>query len=306
MKRFRSRLDIPPLSLVDKVPHYRKIDHIHTGYRYHPRRGEGKQQLDDFWHYSWYYCINSLFKVHNETINIWTHLLGSLYFLFRGMDAALLLTNDTYPQVDPDVLFQNQMVISVLSLCTSTAMFLSAFFHLFNPLSRNHHWRFRVADFSGISFYIVGCIFPLVYLTFNCMQEYLYWNTFVLMMLAIAGLIFPCFEIFHTAAYRNIRISIYILLATYPMWMWVQIVLLLGYPNETDSLFYLLLQTYLWYVIGLAFYITRFPENIWPGRFDIWFHSHQWWHVILIVGNRFYFEGILKHMHWRLSNPCVN
>lgn len=38
------------------------------------------------------------------------------------------------------------------------------------------------------------------------------------------------------------------------------------------------------YAIGFFFYSTRFPESRFPGKFDIWFHSHQWWHVLVFVG----------------------
>lgn len=39
---------------------------------------------------------------------------------------------------------------------------------------------------------------------------------------------------------------------------------------------------YLMYGIGFAFYLSKFPESRWPGKFDIWFHSHQWWHVFVV------------------------
>lgn len=29
------------------------------------------------------------------------------------------------------------------------------------------------------------------------------------------------------------------------------------------------------YIFGLIFYAFHFPENMWPGRFDYWFASHQ-------------------------------
>ena len=32
-------------------------------------------------------------------------------------------------------------------------------------------------------------------------------------------------------------------------------------------------------VIGAAFFVSRWPEKRWPGRYDYWLHSHQWWHV---------------------------
>ncbi len=32
-------------------------------------------------HFSWKLCLKSIFKIHNETMNIWTHILGALIFI---------------------------------------------------------------------------------------------------------------------------------------------------------------------------------------------------------------------------------
>jgi len=37
------------------------------------------------------------------------------------------------------------------------------------------------------------------------------------------------------------------------------------------------------YALGFFFYRSRFPECRWPGRFDIWFHSHQLWHLCVVL-----------------------
>lgn len=37
------------------------------------------------------------------------------------------------------------------------------------------------------------------------------------------------------------------------------------------------------YLIGLAFYITRFPECKYPGKFDFAFSSHNIWHIFVLA-----------------------
>jgi predicted membrane channel-forming protein YqfA (hemolysin III family) len=32
---------------------------------------------------------------------------------------------------------------------------------------------------------------------------------------------------------------------------------------------------------GGVVYVTRFPESHFPGKFDIWFGSHQIWHLFI-------------------------
>jgi len=57
----------------EQAPWQKKLfsKHIETGYRINfssPRL-----------------CLSSLFQLHNETANIWTHLLGVLCFFFLGI-----------------------------------------------------------------------------------------------------------------------------------------------------------------------------------------------------------------------------
>jgi len=38
------------------------------------------------------------------------------------------------------------------------------------------------------------------------------------------------------------------------------------------------------YFIGALFFMCRFPECFWPGRFNLVFQSHQIWHVMVVAG----------------------
>ena len=37
------------------------------------------------------------------------------------------------------------------------------------------------------------------------------------------------------------------------------------------------------YLLGTLVYTTHFPESAWPQRFDLFFSSHQWWHVFVVL-----------------------
>lgn len=45
-----------------------------------------------------------------------------------------------------------------------------------------------------------------------------------------------------------------------------------------------------WLVVSAVFNISKFPERLAPGRFDIWGHSHQWFHCCT-------FLSILDELH---------
>lgn len=46
-------------------------------------------------------------------------------------------------------------------------------------------------------------------------------------------------------------------------------------------------------IIGAFFYGTRFPESIFPGRFDIWGCSHQVFHLLVVLATAVHAWGIV-------------
>ena len=59
---------------IAEVPDYAKEEAITTGYR---------KPLD------YLGCVRSILWLHNETVNIWTHLLGFFFFFFLMVDNIL-------------------------------------------------------------------------------------------------------------------------------------------------------------------------------------------------------------------------
>jgi adiponectin receptor len=58
-----------------------------------------------------------------------------------------------------------------------------------------------------------------------------------------------------------------------------------------DSLHWISLMGLL-YLLGAAIYAFRFPECCCPGRWDLFCHSHQLFHVFVIVAAIVHFHGI--------------
>lgn len=43
------------------------------------------------------------------------------------------------------------------------------------------------------------------------------------------------------------------------------------------------LRMFACYAAGFACYVRRWPQRWAPGRFDFLFHSHQWWHLFVLL-----------------------
>jgi len=61
---------------------------------------------------------------------------------------------------------------------------------------------------------------------------------------------------------------------------------------------------YLLYAIGGFFYAFKIPERFAPGKFDYWFHSHQFWHAFIFLATFAHFTSLLQVMKTFDVSPC--
>uniref|UniRef100_A0A7S2H7B8 Uncharacterized protein n=1 Tax=Octactis speculum TaxID=3111310 RepID=A0A7S2H7B8_9STRA len=59
-------------------------------------------------------------------------------------------------------------------------------------------------------------------------------------------------------------------------------------------------------VLGCAIMMLKIPECWFPGKLDVWGHSHQWWHVLTILGPLLCMASGLDLLSYRLEQvPCA-
>lgn len=112
----------------------------------------------------------SVFSVHNESVNIWTHLLGAIVFVGLGLTALYLFEAAIAPR------YATATSTDVLVLgCFFGGAFLclgmSATYHaLCNHSPTVAKWGNKL-DYSGIVFLIVGSYMPALYYGFYCLPH---------------------------------------------------------------------------------------------------------------------------------------
>ena len=92
-------------------------------------------------------CLTSIFEVHNETINIWTHWLGALWF------AYLMRVDSSTETLDASTILIFRLIC--LNLFAS-----SAGYHTFGAISPRAMRLWLRADKLGISLMIAGSYIP--------------------------------------------------------------------------------------------------------------------------------------------------
>lgn len=116
-----------------EVPDCIRERHISSGYR----------QL----HQTWRYYFLSLFQRHNETLNVWTHLLAFLILLakFSDLTETVDFVNDSHAW---------PLLVLVLSSLNYTAFSVIA--HLLGGKSELCHFSFFFLDYVGVAQYQHG------------------------------------------------------------------------------------------------------------------------------------------------------
>jgi adiponectin receptor len=264
-----------------KVPEFLYYDYIFSGYRVN---------------FSWPLCFQSIYRLHNETGNIWTHLAG--FWIFVG-----ILWYSWVNIFDDDTVANLMIVIYVLAACVCLGS--SAFFHTCCCHSHKAYNVCAQADYTGVLIMIVGSFYPGVYFAFYCQEFYqklyLYGITVV-----TGGLIaFSLTETFRRPEFRVGRALLFAMLGGLGL-------VPIGHYLATHSMFEPLLLVFstgvlfmcLFYLGGLAFFITQFPESKWPGKFDLWGHSHQYWHLCVFFAQFVYFVSVAYAYSIRHQIAC--
>ncbi|XP_023348067.1 progestin and adipoQ receptor family member 3 [Eurytemora carolleeae] len=268
---------------IDEVPEYQRFNpYIRTGYR------SSQTYLQ---------CLKSLLYFHNETMNIWTHVLGFLAF-------GTLLAWDMYAPPSK-VSWEDFAVILCIITCYQACMILSAVYHTFTAHSKQVSDTCLCLDLAGIAASITASYVSGIYYAFFCSPD---WRNFYLVTVGIIitlGLLFR--NILKNDKYVKIRLVYFVLWALYgtvPALHWVY--LSGGFGDEIVRIF--LPRIVIMYAIsGLAFlfYIGKIPERFGPGKFDYLGSSHQWWHVLIFLCLAYWHNTGFTFAEFRLENQCA-
>ncbi|XP_054628275.1 progestin and adipoQ receptor family member 3a isoform X2 [Dunckerocampus dactyliophorus] len=108
-------------------------------------------------------CIKSLFVLSNETVNIWSHLLGFLLFF------CLAVYNMACVLPDLGASREDYVIYSIGLFCVKLCLLCSVGYHLFCcHRSEKTSRRWMALDYAGVSIGILGCYVPGVFYTFYC------------------------------------------------------------------------------------------------------------------------------------------
>lgn len=60
-------------------------------------------------------------------------------------------------------------------------------------------------------------------------------------------------------------------------------------------------------ISGTAFiiYLTKIPERFFPGKVDYLGHSHQWWHMFILLALYYWHNSGMLYVQYRMNHVCM-
>ncbi|KAL3634528.1 hypothetical protein CASFOL_021582 [Castilleja foliolosa] len=267
-------------------------------------------------------ALFSLFRWHNETLNVWTHLIGFIVFfvltignaihahqvadLFTVFTRNFSTTTETHSKSSvfddstQQIRLKHDQSIHLDSTSTETypttwpffvflggSMFCllsSSICHLF--CCHSHHLNIKLVqmDYVGITVMIIASFFPPIYYIFLCSPR---WQIVYLTGITIIG---ACTVVallspsFSTGKYRPLRTLLFLMMGLFGLFPAIHgLVVNWDDPHRNITLVYETVMA-LSYIIGAMFYVSRVPERWRPGWFDLVGQSHQIFHVFVMLG----------------------
>lgn len=244
-------------------------------------------------------CFRSIFGIHSETGNIWTHLLGLLGFVIITI---VFYIKPFCDQCSSDILFLDKFIFIFFFLGAITCLSFSMMFHTVLCHSESVHKLFNKLDYAGISILTIGSFIPWIYYGFYCdfFLKVVYISS--ISVLAVGTIFVSMVDKFATAAYRPVRATMFVCLGLFGVVPFSHFVLLHGWGEAKNlaGVDGVVIVAGL-YISGAVLYGIRVPERFMPGRFDLWFQSHQIFHALVVAAALVQFYGMKQIALYRLT-----
>ena len=196
--------------------------------------------------------------------------------------------------------------IFIMLLSAILCLAFSAIFHMLSPMSKKVCTILSRFDYAGISLLIAGSCFPPNFYFFNCEPFLCYSYLTFISVFAISVFLFTLTPGFHTPERRTLRGSLFLALGISAGLPIIHLMLfkdsVKGFEAPPRLLFWYIGGAS--YIIGALMYIKRIPEKFYPGKFDIFGSSHQFFHLFVVAGIITHYIGSLDAFYYRVENQC--
>lgn len=253
--------------------------------------------------YSSWLSLKSLGYLHNESLNIYTHLVPAVASSIAQLFLQHMITKNF-----PEASLRDRFVFSINLFAITVTMALSTLYHTLINHSQYISCLWLRVDYIGILTLILGSFFSGVFVGFYCepFLQRVYWTMIITLSIITSVLVMhPKLQGLEWRTHRAWAFIVTGLSGFAPIghglfkYGWNQMWVRSGMP-------FWFLEGIV-YLIGTFFYASRFPESRWPGKYDIWGSSHQIFHVLVVIAAATHFSGVWSAYAWNYEHnrQCV-
>lgn len=273
------------LTLDELPPGWRDNPYILTGYRFCANPKE---------------CIVSIVRIHNETCNIWTHILAFAFVL------GLALWDLPHTQTWQLSTWADRIPMIVFVVAAMKCLLLSVVWHTFNHFA-HYAIKTRIAcvDYTGITVLITASILTTEYTVLNCHPTVRNCYMLLTTLGGIGGVAFTLTPSFDTPENRHIRALFFVAFAVAGAAGGIHAMFYRGILPTI--VFYLpIIKSLLSYTVGVLIYAMLIPERWMPGSiFDYIGMSHNIWHVCVFAGIYYHYQAMMKFYEVVQAAACA-
>ncbi|KAL1563437.1 heptahelical transmembrane protein ADIPOR1-like [Salvia divinorum] len=216
-------------------------------------------------------------------------------FILKEIESRLLETSGASETRWPFYvfLFGSMMCLLCSSVC-----------HLFSCHSRRLSLQLLRLDYVGIAVMIITSFFPPIYYIFQCSPRWqlIYLTGISVMGLCtIAALLSPSLS---TPRYRPLRALLFVSMGLFGLFPALHALVINWRDPHRDLILAYESTMAASYLLGTLFYVARIPERWRPGLFDLAGHSHQIFHVFVVLGALAHYAAAQVFLTYRSRTGC--
>lgn len=231
-------------------------------------------------------CLISVFKIHNETLNIWTHLIATIFYIALPF---------FYYNNEKVFEFFKHKIISFYLISIIICYLFSSFYHIFNCHSRRISNLAFSLDIAGIILSLLAGVVSNQYFMFYFFPNARFFYNLFYVSLSLLILSINRMKNFTPGMLHKIRtFLIVILFATsyisYLHWTFVADI------EEIIEMTPYMIVAFLPMFFGFAFYFSKFPESYFQNEtVDLYLQSHSLWHFLVVISGYGYYITLFKY-----------
>ncbi|XP_015788614.1 adiponectin receptor protein [Tetranychus urticae] len=245
-------------------------------------------------------CIRSIFRLHTETINIWSHFIG--FAIFASLTVRFMLYAPNHFAATDRLVLETFLFAATFCFAFSTA------YHTFSCHSPNASDLFCKLDYCGIVLLIAGSLLPYVYYGFYCENMPKLAYLVLIGTLCILTLTVSLSDQFGTSEAAPFRAKIFTSFGMTVLFPSIHVIV--NGSVITDAIlwegFLNICSTGAIYFTGALVYALKVPERFFPGKCDLWFHSHQLFHILVVCAAVTNYQGLSDMAWYRASRPICS